>query len=78
MARVLILIFFVIGGVAWAVTFAVYAFANPDLAENNNVHCYARNDFGIPISQPPVYVDGVLEGVIHPTWDDMAVNTTRV
>ena len=49
MARVLVLIFFVIGGVAWAVTFAVYAFANPDLAENDNVHCYARNDFGIPI-----------------------------
>lgn len=78
MARVLVLIFFVIGGVAWAVTFAVYAFANPDLAENDNVHCYARNDFGIPIS-PPVYDDeGVLVGDIHKTWDDMAVNATMV
>jgi hypothetical protein len=49
MARVLVIIFFVIGGVAWAVTFGAYAFANPDIAENEGVHCWARNDFKIPI-----------------------------
>ena len=84
MARVLVLIFFVIGGVAWAVTFAAYAFSNPDLAENEGVHCFARNDFGIPI-QPPVYQLNnddppvlVQVGDFHKTWDEMAVDTTMV
>ena len=49
MARVLVIIFFVIGGVAWTVTFAVYAFNNPDLVENFDTPCWARNDFTIPI-----------------------------
>ena len=49
MAKALLLIFFVIGSVAWAVTFGVYAFANPDMAENENIDCWARNDFYLPI-----------------------------
>ena len=62
--------------------FAVYAFANPDLAENGSQDCWARNDFKLPI-EPPAF-DGVNEdgvpipvGDIPPTWDtDIAVNAT--
>ena len=51
MSKVLVLIFFVIGSVAWAVTFGYYSFANPDKAENDNIDCWARNDFKLPIQQ---------------------------
>jgi hypothetical protein len=54
MAKALLLIFFVIGSVAWAVTFGVYAFANPDMAENENIDCWARSDFYLPV-QPATY-----------------------
>ena len=79
MARVLVLIFFVIGGVAWAVTFSVYAFSNPDMVENQNVDCWARNDFSVPVSGPPATNDeGEIVGTAHATWDEMNVNTTMI
>jgi len=92
MARVLVLIFFVIGGVGWAVTFSVYAFnnpdmveireafTNPDLVENWELECWARNDFYVPVSGPPVEdSDGeIIFGTGLPTWDEMNVNTTMI
>jgi len=80
MARVLVLIFFVIGGVGWAVTFSVYAFNNPDIVENGGLECWARNDFYVPVSGPPDRDDKneIIVDTIQPTWDEMNVNTTMI
>ena len=45
LAKLLILIFFVIFGIIWFIVFGLFYFNNPDGVDE----CWARNDFYVPI-----------------------------